>query len=250
MMRGLVAIVLLGCLLAACATKQMAVEREKADSHYNLGIAHLASGDTKQAIAELSQAIGDASDNPTYHNALGLAYLVDRRSDLAIASLQRAIEFDPKFSDAYNNLGSAYVQRAEYDQAIKAFRQALSNPAYLTPEQARLNLGNVYVVQGRLADATLEFKRAVDVTPDFAEAHNRLGYVYLMQGRLELAIAELTLAVKQAPELATAYQSLGFAHLSAGEKDRARQAFQKVVELSSSSEMAAEAMRQLKQLSQ
>jgi TolA-binding protein len=43
---------------------------------------------------------------------------------------------------------------------------------------------------------------------------------------------------------------LGFAHLSAGEKDRAKQAFQKVVELSPTSEMAAEAMRQLKLLSQ
>ena len=250
MMRGPVAIVLLSCFLAACATEQIAAEREKADSHYNIGIARLASGDAKQAIAEFSQAIDNASDNPAYHNALGLAYLVEHRTDLAIASLQRAVELDPKFSDAYNNLGSAYIQRAEYDQAIKAFTQALSNLAYLTPEQAHLNLGNIHVIQGRAADAVVEFKRALDVAPDFAEAHNRLGHVYLVQGRLELAIAELTLAIKQAPDLATAYQSLGFAHLSAGEKDRARQAFQKVVELRQTSEMAAEAMRQIKQLSQ
>lgn len=250
MIRGPVTIVLLGCFLAACATEQIAAEREKADSHYNIGVARLASGNAKQAIAEFSQAIGDSSDNPAYHNALGLAYLVEHRTDLAIASLQRAVELDPKFSDAYNNLGSAYVQRAEYDQAIKAFTQALSNPAYLSPEQAHLNLGNIYGIQGRAADAVVEFKRALDVAPDFAEAHNRLGHVYLVQGRLELAIAELTLAIKQAPDLATAYQSLGFAHLSAGEKDRARQAFQKVVELSQTSEMAAEAMRQIKQLSQ
>ena len=105
------------------------------------------------------------------------------------------------------------------------------------------------MVQGRVADAVGEFKRALDVVPDFAEGHNRLGYAYLAQGRLELAIAELTLAVKQAPELATAYQGLGLAYLST-DKDRARQAFQKVVELSQTSEMAAEAMRQLKQLNQ
>lgn len=249
-MRGLVAIVLLGVLLGACATEQMAVQREKADAHYNLGLVRLTSGDAKQAIGEFSQAIDEAPDDPAYHNALGLAYLVDRRPDLAIASFERAVQLDPKFSDAYNNLGSAHVRRAEYDQAIKAFTQALANPAYLTPEQAHLNLGNVYAVQGRPADAIEEFKRALDVAPDFAEAHNRLGYVYLMQGRVELAIAELTLAVKQAPELVTAHLSLGFAHLLAGEKDQARQAFQKVVELSSTGETAAEALRQLKALDQ
>jgi tetratricopeptide (TPR) repeat protein len=108
----------------------------------------------------------------------------------------------------------------------------------------------VYVVKGRLAESIEEFKRALDVSPDFAEAHNRLGYVYLVQGRVELAIAELTLALKQAPELATAHQSLGFALLLAGQKERAKQAFQKVVELSPTGEMAAEAMRQLKQLNQ
>lgn len=248
-MRGPLAVILLGCLLAACAAEQMAA-KQRAENHYDLGVAHLSSGDVRPAISEFSQAIGDAPDNPAHHNGLGLAYLMDHRPDLAIASFQRVVQLDPKFSDAYNNLGSAYVQRAEYDQAIKAFQQALQNPAYLTPEQARLNLGNVYVAQGRLVDATLEFKRAIDVAPDFAEAHNRLGYVYLVQRRLELAIAELSLALKQAPELATAYQSLGFAYQLAGEKDRARQAFQKVVELSPTGEMAAEAMRQLKQLGQ
>jgi superkiller protein 3 len=233
-MRNRIVIVLLGCVLGACATEQAAVKEEKADTHYNLGVARLASGDVKQAIAEFGQAIGDAPDNSVYHNALGLAYLMDRRSDRAVASFQRAVQLDQNFSDAYNNLGSAFVQRADYDQAITAFRQALLNPAYLSPEQAHLNLGNVYMVQGRTADGVVEFKRALDILPDFAEAHNRLGYAYLVQGQLELAIAELT---------------LGFAYLSADEKDRARQAFQKVVDLSPTSEMAAEAMRQLKRLS-
>ncbi len=250
MRRHFITIVLLGLLVAACATRKTVVEQEKADAHYNMGVAHLTSGDAKQAIMEFSQAIGDASENPIYHNALGLALLMDRRSDLAIASLQRAVELDPKFSDAYNNLGSAYAQRGAYKQAAQAFRQALANPTYLTPQQAYLNLGNVYVMEGRTADAVVEFKRALGISPDFAEAHNRLGYTYLMQGQLDLAIAELTLAIKQAPDLATAYQSLGFAYLSAGEKDRAKKAFQKVEELSSSSEMAAEAMRQIKLLSQ
>ena len=113
-MRRRVVIVLLGCVLAACATQQTAIKEEEVDAHYHMGVAHLAGGDAKQAIAELSQAIGDASDNPTYYNALGLAYLMDRRPDLAIASFQRAVRLDPKFSDAYNNLGAAYVQRANY----------------------------------------------------------------------------------------------------------------------------------------
>ena len=64
------------------------------------------------------------------------------------------------------------------------------------------------------------------------------------------AIAQLTLALRHAPDLATAHQNLGFAYVLAGDKDRARQAFQKVVELSPTGDLAAEAMRQLKRINQ
>ncbi len=250
MRRGARWLPLVGLWLAACAAEQTVAQRDRPDSHHNLGLAHLAGGDAKKAIAELTQAVrGDPSD-PTIHNAIGLAYLMDRRIDLAIASFRKAIELDPTFSDAYNNLGSAYVQRLDYDRATDAFKQALANPAYLTPQRAHLNLGNVYAAQGRLTDAIEEFKRALDISPDFAEAHNRLGYVYLVQRKPQQAIAELTLALRHAPDLATAHQNLGFAFLVAGDKDRARQAFQRVVELSPTGELAAEAMRQLKRIDQ
>ena len=50
MRRSRSAIILLSLLVAGCAGEQAAVKRERADSHYNLGLAHLAGGEAKQAI--------------------------------------------------------------------------------------------------------------------------------------------------------------------------------------------------------
>lgn len=53
------------------------------------------------------------------------------------------------------------------------------------------------------------YKKAVELCPSYAEAHNNLGYVYEKQGRLEEAIAEYKKASELKPEIPYPYFGLG-----------------------------------------
>jgi tetratricopeptide (TPR) repeat protein len=57
--------------------------------------------------------------------------------------------------------------------------------------EAHYNLGMALYIQGQFESAIAEFRRAIQLRPDFAEAHFGLGSVLLKQSRYEEAIAEL-----------------------------------------------------------
>lgn len=59
------------------------------------------------------------------------------------------------------------------------------------------------------ADGSLEhLRRAVEIDPDFAEAHNNLGALYVKQGLFEQAEAEFRRSVEIDPDAAAALQNL------------------------------------------
>ncbi|MCH8830167.1 MAG: tetratricopeptide repeat protein, partial [Planctomycetes bacterium] len=75
--------------------------------------------------------------------------------------------------------------------------------------EAEFNLANTFRDQGRLTDAEMHYRRAVQTVPDFAEVWNNLGV--LLQGGRRLAEAEdcLHRAVRCRPDYAEAYNNLG-----------------------------------------
>jgi tetratricopeptide (TPR) repeat protein len=62
---------------------------------------------------------------------------------------------------------------------------------------------------GRLADAVAQFRTAVRLRPEFAEAHANLGAAILQsRGRIEEAVAHLETALRLNPALEQARQTL------------------------------------------
>ena len=58
-------------------------------------------------------------------------------------------------------------------------------------------MGNAFRDQGKLEEAIARFRRALELKPDFAEAHNNLGNAFGDQGKLEEAIARFRRALEQ-----------------------------------------------------
>jgi tetratricopeptide (TPR) repeat protein/2-polyprenyl-3-methyl-5-hydroxy-6-metoxy-1,4-benzoquinol methylase len=71
------------------------------------------------------------------------------------------------------------------------------------------NLGNVLKQQGKLDDAAVQYRKALALNPEFAEAHNNLGNALKNQGKLEEAIAHYERAVTLKPDYAVAQYNLG-----------------------------------------
>jgi tetratricopeptide (TPR) repeat protein len=65
---------------------------------------------------------------------------------------------------------------------------------------AHINLGWALKDQGRLGEAIEQYRRALEIRPDSAEARNKLGVALALQGKLDEALAEFILAVKFDPQ--------------------------------------------------
>jgi tetratricopeptide (TPR) repeat protein len=127
--------------------------------------------------------------------------------------------FPEKALIAYINLGSAYNDLGRTDEAIEEYKIALRiKPDYA---EAHNNLGNSYYEQGRIDEAIEEYKIALRIKPDHAVAHYNLGNAYANLGRTDEAIEEYKKALRIRPDYAEAHNNLGNVYDSLGRTDEA-----------------------------
>lgn len=241
----------LALFLAACVTtpEEQARQRESADTQMSLAGAYLQQNDQRQALAAAEKAIEMEPKNVNAHMLLGTIHQLGARWAPALEAYQKALALDPKRAEIYYLMGVVRYEMKDAAGAIELLRKALVQPTYLTPHDAHLYLGGIFLDQGKADDALTEFRKAVDVQPELGEAHNAVGYALLLKGRPEEAVEVLARAVRFAPTLVAAYRNLGVAYRQAGKRDEARVAFRRVVELAPpESPLAAEAKKALTEM--
>lgn len=74
--------------------------------------------------------------------------------------------------------------------------------------QKHFDRGDTYFEQGLYSEAVEEYKKAIEIKPDWALAHNNLGLTYTKINRQNLAIQEYNEAIKLDPNLAEAHYNL------------------------------------------
>ena len=105
------------------------------------------------------------------------------------------------------------------DDAIVQYRQALD----IFPEyaEAHSNLGNALRSDGRFDEAIEQFERAIKINPNAAIAHCNLGVVYDEKGRPKEAVDSYRRALALDANYAEAHNNLGNALDELGEQDDA-----------------------------
>ena len=94
-----------------------------------------------------------------------------------------------------NQLAYSYAKIGKFDLAVKSYQKALQlKPDY--PE-AHYNLGYLYMNRPfmQLQDAIKEFDQAIKLKPDYAKAYNNRGLTYVYAGRFDLAQKDLEKAI-------------------------------------------------------
>ena len=76
---------------------------------------------------------------------------------------------------------------------------------------AESNLGSALMKKNLLDGAAVHLRRALDIQPNYAEAHNTLGYVLMKKGQLNDAVIHFQKALELKPELTNAEYNLTFA---------------------------------------
>jgi tetratricopeptide (TPR) repeat protein len=132
-------------------------------------------------------------------------------------------------SVARNNLGVALAAQGRTDDAMAQFREALEiKPDYA---DAHTNLGLALWRQGRLEEAAAHYRSALQSTPDAALPHSNLGLVLTEMGRVDEAIVHLSDAVRLDPELSGARVNLGNALRVSGRAQEALEQYELAVQI-------------------
>ena len=115
------------------------------------------------------------------------------------------------------------------------------------PENARAynNLGRAYGSQRRHLDASAEFKKALEILPNYALAHLNLAVSYSNLGMPAQAEFHYRKAIEYYPDLAAAYYNYGLFLYVNGRLDEAEKAFVKYTEFSPNGSFASAVNRML-----
>jgi Tfp pilus assembly protein PilF len=93
------------------------------------------------------------------------------------------------------------------------------------------NLATIRLGQGRRDEAAEDFRKTVELEPDFSKGQNNWGKILLQEGRVDEALVHLQKAVQLQPRLADAHYNLGSALLAKGKAGEALDEFQRQVDL-------------------
>jgi len=108
------------------------------------------------------------------HTFLGWSMSFQGRLAEATTECLRAIEIDPDFGNPYNDIGVYLMQQGKLDEAIPWLGKAKHARRYEPRQFPFMNLGRVYLKQGRWWDALREFEGAVQAAPGDVHAAKTL----------------------------------------------------------------------------
>jgi Flp pilus assembly protein TadD len=151
------------------------------------------------------------------------------RPDAALARYNEALEFaeDGEDSEVFFNMGIAYKAKGELAKAAAEYERALE----LTPQYAEAlnNLGNIRKDQKKYDEAIAHLESSIKVFPGNPKTHNNLGTVYAIKGDVNKAALYFAKAAHLQPTYFEARQNLGIAYMQQGRLDVAEKELSEAV---------------------
>jgi tetratricopeptide (TPR) repeat protein len=181
---------------------------------------------------DFDQTKDDPKDLIDFHNLnMRVMALVSQQAyDEAKVSAEELVHKRPDCLVGYRHLAEIARMKKDYTGAAVYLKKAIElDPNYAN---AHNNLGMALALQGKLNEAISYFTRAIQLDPDSASSHYNLGNAFNQQDKVDEAITHYTEAVQIKPDYSEAHNNLGLALVSQGKLDEATTHFREVVQLS------------------
>jgi Flp pilus assembly protein TadD len=167
------------------------------------------------------RSFADSSPEAELQFSTGVMHLREGRVDLALDAFKRAAKADPKNPYFQKGLGQAYAAKREWGPAIAALRKALEISPYYA--DAKNDLGYVLIMSGDREGGKKEllsaFSDAMNPAPELS-AYN-LGRAYLEERNTEEAIQWFRTSLSRNKAYAPACILLAETLVSAGRLEEA-----------------------------
>jgi serine/threonine protein kinase/tetratricopeptide (TPR) repeat protein len=157
----------------------------------------------------------------------------------AIKFFEQAVAVDPNYAGAYTGLADSYALHVDYrsvpvhegfarakEYALRALELDETLP------EAHASLGwTLFIYDWDWEGAANEFRRAIELDPRYASAHQWYAFVLVSQGRIDEALVEGHTAVELDPASVSIRRSLGWLYYYARRYDDARRYLMRAVEM-------------------
>ncbi len=129
----------------------------------------------------------------------------------------------------FSNYGIVLKNLGQLKKAAMTCRKAIElNPNFA---DAHSNLGNILRDLGRLEEAESSTRKAIQLNPNLANAHSNLGNIFRDLCKLEEAELSTRKAIQLNPNLANAHSNLGNIYKDMGELEAAELSYSKAIQL-------------------
>lgn len=180
---------------------------------YNLGQTYMLLNMTTEAMVFLNQAI-EAKGVPediraSIYNNLGECLLKEKRYEEAILHCKESLNLNPEQVSAHIILSRIYLAQHDYLHAIQTLERIIEYQKHynmdgtaveinIDPAILYFNLGNSYFNVNRFDNAITNFKKAIQLKPDYLQkCVNLIIQAYINVGRLDAALSEIQTIINQ-----------------------------------------------------
>ena len=204
----------------------------------HLGKLYLEGNRTDEAKTMLTEALAFAPKSAAVHDGLGQLALAQARYKDAIQHFATTLDLAPSANRIHYSLAMAYRQLNELEKAeahlsrmgqvgVKVADPLIAQIEELVQgERIAILRGRLAFQAGRMAEAAIEFQKAVEADPQSATARVNLGVTLTQLGQQDAAVTHLREAVRLQPDNGTAHYNLAIALLQRQRRDEAVQHLQ------------------------
>ena len=209
--------------------RAITMQPKLAPTHYYFGVALAERGNVREAQAQFDTAIKLTGNYP---EAVTRLASLNARADVARASIgdaERQVRLNPRSLESRRVLGEALIGSQRADEADEVFRDA----AKRMPDRPEPHywLGVSLFKQGKNEEAKTELGKALQMSPDLADAMAQLVAIDLSENRSDSALVRVTRQLQLVPQSAALYDLLGVVHQARKDTQAAEAAFVKSAEL-------------------
>jgi serine/threonine-protein kinase len=171
-------------------------------------------GDYPQATRHFRQALARQPHWEGLHTGLGWARYRVRRYHLALEAFEAALAVDPRYRDAAVGRAYALFELGRYAEALPQLEQLTRQRAFSFPdgnsdtEEVRSRYAWCLYYTGGYQQARDEFAKGIHALPKREGLHNGLGWTYLKLGDRDKARESFQRALQLDPEYADARTGL------------------------------------------
>ncbi len=182
---------------AAVADSLIALYPKEAEAYLVRGQLYTGEKNIEAAVKMFERAVAADTGFALGVMSLGYAYSDLGEQDKAVSYMQRYIRMAPDAADPRASYADILLRAGRYDEALEQYRASLEHkPDYWYSVR---QIGGVYALHGRLADARKEFDRSLTMVPggSTTEALRLRLYAYLdmQRGAYEEAVSKSREAV-------------------------------------------------------